>query len=164
MQPWMTIPLARLLPDGSSCQPGSARGKTPLRPKPRAIPIWHCSRWGLPCRFCCQSRGGLLPHRFTLTTEESTKADHAMAVCSLWRFPLGFPSRALPGTDVLWSPDFPRPRCRDRGHPAIRADAALAKRLNRVNRVTPRQIQDRRHIRRRQRPHRPGPKAQTQGR
>ncbi len=34
---------------------------------PREVPIWHCSRWGLPCRFCCQSRGGLLPHRFTMT-------------------------------------------------------------------------------------------------
>lgn len=33
----------------------------------RAVPIWHCSRWGLPCRPCCQVRGGLLPHRFTLT-------------------------------------------------------------------------------------------------
>ncbi len=28
-------------------------------------------------------------------------------VCFLWRFPLGYPSRALPGTVVLWSPDFP---------------------------------------------------------
>jgi len=27
---------------------------------------------------------------------------------SLWRFPSGFPGRALPGTVVLWSPDFPR--------------------------------------------------------
>ena len=26
-----------------------------------------CSRWGLPCRFPRGSRGGLLPHRFTLT-------------------------------------------------------------------------------------------------
>jgi len=24
-------------------------------------PIWSCSGWGLPCRFCCQKRGGLLP-------------------------------------------------------------------------------------------------------
>lgn len=63
----MTIRLGCLLPDTSSCQPGSARGKTPLWPRPRAIPIWHCSRWGLPCRCCCQPRGGLLPHRFTLT-------------------------------------------------------------------------------------------------
>src|SRR6185437_10907450 len=30
-------------------------------------PIWPCSDWGLPCRRCCQRRGGLLPHRFTLT-------------------------------------------------------------------------------------------------
>ena len=37
------------------------------RPAPRETPIRHCSRWGLPCRSCYQSRGGLLPHRFTLT-------------------------------------------------------------------------------------------------
>src|SRR5687767_11580866 len=30
-------------------------------------PIWPCSDWGLPCRRCYQRRGGLLPHRFTLT-------------------------------------------------------------------------------------------------
>src|SRR5213075_3179623 len=29
--------------------------------------IWPCSDRGLPCRACCQTRGGLLPHRFTLT-------------------------------------------------------------------------------------------------
>src|SRR5882762_4010237 len=29
--------------------------------------IWPCSDWGLPCHACCQARGGLLPHRFTLT-------------------------------------------------------------------------------------------------
>ena len=30
-------------------------------------PIWPCSDWGLPCHRCYQRRGGLLPHRFTLT-------------------------------------------------------------------------------------------------
>src|SRR6476646_9639793 len=30
--------------------------------------IWPCSDWGLPCRRRCRRRGGLLPHRFTLTT------------------------------------------------------------------------------------------------
>ena len=30
---------------------------------------WPCSDWGLPCRACCQARGGLLPHRFTLTLD-----------------------------------------------------------------------------------------------
>jgi len=32
-----------------------------------SVPIWSCSRWGLPCRPCCQARGALLPHPFTLT-------------------------------------------------------------------------------------------------
>ena len=41
--------------------------ETAPRVSPRAIPIRSCSRWGLPCRFCYQSRGGLLPHPFTLT-------------------------------------------------------------------------------------------------
>jgi hypothetical protein len=40
--------------------------ETPLPVTRRAAPIWSCSRWGLPCRFRCRSRGGLLPHRFTL--------------------------------------------------------------------------------------------------
>ena len=30
------------------------------------------------------------------------------AVSSLWRFPWGYPRRALPGTLPSWSPDFPR--------------------------------------------------------
>ncbi len=42
---------------------------------PRGGPIWHCSRWGLPCRRCCQQRGGLLPHRFTLTRADAPLAD-----------------------------------------------------------------------------------------
>ncbi len=29
--------------------------------------IWPCSDWGLPCHRRCRRRGGLLPHRFTLT-------------------------------------------------------------------------------------------------
>jgi hypothetical protein len=31
-----------------------------------AAPIRSCSRWGLPCRPCCQGCGALLPHRFAL--------------------------------------------------------------------------------------------------
>jgi hypothetical protein len=31
-----------------------------------AVPIRHCSRWGLPCHPRCRGRGGLLPHRFTV--------------------------------------------------------------------------------------------------
>ena len=42
-------------------------GDIPFGISPREAPIRHCFRWGLPCRSCCQDRGGLLPHRFTLT-------------------------------------------------------------------------------------------------
>jgi hypothetical protein len=40
-------------------------------PEPRrffAAPIRSCSRWGLPCRPCCQARGALLPHPFTVAS------------------------------------------------------------------------------------------------
>ena len=45
--------------------------ETPLPVARRAAPIWSCSRWGLPCRSRCRSRGGLLPHRFTLADPAS---------------------------------------------------------------------------------------------
>ena len=49
-------------------QPTRTAGrKRALPANRRAVPIWSCSRWGLPCRFRCRSRGALLPHRFTLT-------------------------------------------------------------------------------------------------
>src|SRR4051794_8569005 len=51
--------------------------------------------------------GGLLHHRFTLAA--AFTCDVA-AVCSLLRFPAGFPVRGLPGTLALWCPDFPRRR------------------------------------------------------
>jgi hypothetical protein len=66
LPPPMTIPLGGLLPARSSCQPGLPGQDSP-GVTPREVPIRHCSRWGLPCRPCCQGRGGLLPHRFTLT-------------------------------------------------------------------------------------------------
>ena len=47
--------------------PNGWAGNRP-RVSPLAAPIRSCSRWGLPCRSCCQARGGLLPHPFTLAT------------------------------------------------------------------------------------------------
>ena len=45
------------------------------------IPIWSCSRWGLPCHACYQPRGALLPHHFTLTIMAFTE------VCApSWRY------------------------------------------------------------------------------
>jgi hypothetical protein len=46
-----------------------APGRCALPPKRglQSLPIWSCSVWGLPCRWRYRQRGGLLPHRFTLT-------------------------------------------------------------------------------------------------
>ena len=62
------------LDDHSSGTPVTRRLTRPTRTTARkcawltpAVPTWSCSRWGLPCRSCCQSRGALLPHPFTLT-------------------------------------------------------------------------------------------------
>ena len=75
-----------------------------------AAPIRSCSRWGLPCRPRCRSRGALLPPRFTLADRRG--APCGPAVCFLWHFPWGRPRRALPGTVPPWSPDLPhRARC-----------------------------------------------------
>ena len=52
---------------------------------------WPCSDWGLPCHACCQARGGLLPHRFTLTPASG-------AVCFLWPCPSPCGAQALPGS------------------------------------------------------------------
>ncbi|VAW74190.1 hypothetical protein MNBD_GAMMA13-752 [hydrothermal vent metagenome] len=54
----------------SSGTPVAERLKRPTREQrgPRQCsPIWSCSGWGLPCHRCCQRRGALLPHHFTLT-------------------------------------------------------------------------------------------------
>ncbi len=77
-------------------------------------PIWPCSDWGLPCRRCYQWRGGLLPHRFTLTSP--ALASHAHCSRTL-RARGGLFSVALsvafrrPGVtwqSTRWSSDFPR--------------------------------------------------------
>ena len=63
------IPLGRALLRGSRDLPGRLGPATalPWREPRRAVPIWSCSRRGLPCRPCHQVRGALLPHPFTLT-------------------------------------------------------------------------------------------------
>jgi len=82
-------PLARTRRDGHSSGTTLARGlEQPTRTAsltllPRAlslsrtdrvaIPIRSCSRWGLPCRFRCRTRGALLPHLFTLTASRRKK-------------------------------------------------------------------------------------------
>lgn len=46
----------------------ASRAVNPADRSPRDAPIRSCSRRGLPCRPRYRSRGGLLPHPFTLTT------------------------------------------------------------------------------------------------
>ena len=79
----------------------------------RDVPIWSCSRRGLPCRRRCRRRGGLLPHPFTLAARERE------AVCFLWRFPSGRPGRKLSAAFSPWSPDFPRRSELRRDRPAV---------------------------------------------
>ncbi len=50
-------------------------------------PIWLCFRWGLPCHFCYQKRGVLLPHRFTLTHIKNTGGLFSVALSVSLRFP-----------------------------------------------------------------------------
>ena len=76
-------------------------------PAGAVVPMRSCSRWGLPCRRRCRWRGALLPHPFTLTRRRPRSPRRAD--CSLWHFPWGRPRRALPGTVLPWSPDFPPP-------------------------------------------------------
>ena len=91
------------LPGGSGEQPSGASADARTRPLDlapggvcRATPV----AWGA---------GGLLHHRFTLTSEE--------AVCSLWHFPAGHPGWALPTTVLCGVRTFldpPRKADRDR--------------------------------------------------
>ena len=76
-----------------------------------SLPIWPCSGWGLPCHDCCQSRGGLLPHLFTLTRGESLH--HVGGVFSVALSVAGrrVTASLRPGITwqpAQWSPDFPR--------------------------------------------------------
>lgn len=59
----MTIYLGALLPIPSSDLPEriiDCRQSKRMLP----FPIWSCSGWGLPCHFCYQKRGALLPTPF----------------------------------------------------------------------------------------------------
>ena len=105
-------PVLATYPDGSG-----RRRPYPGAKLRRAVPIWSCSRRGLPCRPRRRVRGGLLPHPFTLTRHR--REGLRRAVCFLWRYPWGRPRRALPAALSPWSPDFPRLPERRRDRPAV---------------------------------------------
>ena len=96
---WLPIYFQKIKKVKSACKPGSVNRscsnhssrtciathlKQPTREQrgPRQCsPIWSCSEWGLPCHYCYQQRGALLPHHFTLTHEKT------WAVYFLWHWP-----------------------------------------------------------------------------
>ena len=57
-----------------------------------SLPIWPCSRWGLPSHGCYQPCGELLPRRFTLACVPSLVPS---AVCFLLHYP-SMPMTASP--------------------------------------------------------------------
>ena len=110
LPPWMTIRLGAMLPPRLQLPTRASRVQASLRgyrarcrfrSRPREAPIRHCSGWGLPCRSCYQSRGGLLPHLFTVTVQArpSDLCGAFPGVAPAGRYPAPLPS---------WSPDFPR--------------------------------------------------------
>lgn len=91
------IPLGRRLLATSSSQPRGFGRAVLGRPYTRP-----CSGWGLPCRDRCRPRGGLLPHRFTLT-RALERTGGLFSVALSWRSP----SPGVTRHPALWSPDFP---------------------------------------------------------
>lgn len=98
------IPLGRTLLTASRDTPGARVSDNPFVP-----PTWSCSGRGLPCQTCCQARGGLLPHPFTLSPGPFlvSQAGGFEVVCFLWHFPSACAGRPLAVALSFWSPDFP---------------------------------------------------------
>ena len=87
----MTIPLPAALPLRSSCQPGPPRAKAALPFLARG-PYLALLRVGLAVP------GRLPVPRWAFTPPFHHYPRLSAAVCSLWRYPSGYPGRALPGT------------------------------------------------------------------
>ena len=114
----MAIPLGRSLPNASRDLPGR-RPETAI-----AVPIWSCSRWGLPCRLRCRSRGALLPHHFNLARTNRRRCAFCCAfpgVASAGRYP----APCFRGARTFLPPSRYALR---RGRPAIRACHVEARR------------------------------------
>jgi len=63
-----------------------------------AVPIRSCSRWGLPCRFRCRTRGALLPHLFTLARHAPKGGGGRFLLCGT--FPGVAPAGCYPAPHV----------------------------------------------------------------
>ena len=94
-----------------------AVSRTGVRDQPRARPLFGIAPGGA-CRAVPVAR----PAVGSYSTVSPLPRIKSGAVSSLWRFPSGYPGRALPGTVLSWSPDFPRHRIRS-GIAVIRPSA-----------------------------------------
>ena len=91
----------------SSGTPVARRLKQPTRERcgpHHGSPIRSCSGWGLPCRPCCQVRGALLPHHFTLTSPRITGDFGGIISVAL---SIGLHRPGVTWHPALRSPDFP---------------------------------------------------------
>jgi hypothetical protein len=89
---------AEAMDDHSSGTPVARRLARPTRMTTRkrvapvarpVIPIWSCSRWGLPCQDRYRPRGALLPHPFTLTGDPKISGGLLSVALSLGSPPPG---------------------------------------------------------------------------
>lgn len=97
---------------------------------PRVRPLFSIAPGGA-CHASFVAKRAVRSYRTVSPLPSVSPKRRARAVCFLWRYPLGCPSRALPGTVVLWSPDFPRTKLPP--HAAIRPSAQGAfRRLGRL--------------------------------
>jgi len=92
----MTIYLGQQLPAASSNLPGDF-GRAALK----RLPIWFCSRWGLPCPVCHHTGGELLPRHFNLTRALRPGGIFSVALSS------GSPPVRVTNHPALRSSDFP---------------------------------------------------------
>ena len=105
---WGVIPLGWMSPSTSCDLPAGSIGSILAACAVRRL-IWSCSLGGLPCPSCCQSGGGLLPHRFTLAC--SAPCFHWPVIGGLFSVALsvGSPRPGVTRPSTLRSPDFPLP-------------------------------------------------------
>lgn len=66
-------------------------------------PIWSCSGWSLPCNYCYQQSGALLPHPFSLTCSSCEVIGGLLSVALV----VGLRRPGVTWHPALWSPDFP---------------------------------------------------------